>query len=155
MQKGRGGLRGDLVLLQAVGQREAELRVDQRVAEGERAAARALREVVEHPQLVEQIAGEADRAVEQVGLVVAQVDQHADAAQLAIEGQRLAVAEQVGLLDLGRGDEILDAGEAGAHLERSGRLLRHLDHDADGVVDLTLRGQIDALEVAERRDAAA
>ena len=67
----------------------------------------------------------------------------------------LAVAEQVRLLDLRRGDEVLDAREAGADLERAGRALADLDVDVHLVGRRALLGRdVDALEVAERRDAA-
>ncbi len=93
--------------------------------------------------------------VEEVRLEEAHVDELPEPGDLRVERQRLAVAEEVGLLHLRGGDEVLDAGEARAHLEGAGRLLADLDVDVDVALVLALLGgDVDVLEVAERGDAA-
>ena len=90
-----------------------------------------LREVRVSPQLVEQFDAEVELAVEEVGLEVADVNELPESADLRVQREALAVPEQVRLLYLRRGDEILDAGEAGADLERPGGTLRHFDDGLD------------------------
>ena len=149
------GLRRDLVVLARVGERRAELGFDQRIAEGERAAAAPLREVLVRAQLVVEVDARAERTVEQVRLEEPQVHELAEAADLRLQRERLAVAEQVRLLDLRGSDEVLDAREARADLERAGRTFADLDVDVHPVGCRALLGRdVDALEVAERRDAA-
>src|SRR5207253_2279883 len=70
-------------------------------------------------------------------------------------GERLAVAEQVRLLDLRRRDEVLDRREAGADLEGSRWSFGDLEVDVDRLGRRALLGRdVDALEVTERDDAA-
>src|SRR5690606_30120305 len=85
-------------------------------------AAAALGEVREDAQLVEQVDAGAEAALEEVGLDHPQVDELTEPGDLRLQRQALPVAEQVGLLDLRGGDEVLDAGEAGGDLDGARRL---------------------------------
>src|SRR5690606_15502461 len=115
-----------------------------------------LGEVRVDTELVVQIHVGAEPAVEEVRLVEAEIDELANPAELRLQREALPVAEQVGLLDLRRCDEVLEARKARADLERPGRLLHHLDVDVHPIERRTLLGRdVDALEVAERRDAPA
>src|SRR5690606_34608127 len=145
----------DLVQGGGVGHGHAELRFDQGVTEGQGAAAAALGEVREDAQLVEQVDAGAEAALEEVGLDHPQVDELTEPGDLRLQRQALPVAEQVGLLDLRGGDEVLDAGEAGADLEGARRLLGDVDVDVHPVRGRALlRGEVHAAEVTEGRDAA-
>src|SRR5690606_37366598 len=64
----RARLCRDVVVLRRVRDAGGELRLDQRVAEGDGAADRRLGEVVVHAELVVQVDAEAERAVEEVRL---------------------------------------------------------------------------------------
>ena len=91
-----------------------------------------LREVREDEQLVVELDASVDQSrVEEVRLEEADVDELPEAGDLRLQGERLAVAEEVRLLDLRGGDEVLDAREAGADLERAGRPLGDLEVDVD------------------------
>jgi hypothetical protein len=116
-------LRGDLVGLERVGDRRAQLGVDDGVAERERATERRLGELVVDAELVVQAERGGVRAVEEVRLVQAQIDLLTEPGDLRLEREGLAVALQVGLLHLRRRDEVLDAREARADLEGAGGLL--------------------------------
>src|SRR5690606_27495514 len=107
-------------------------------------------------ELIVQIHVGAEAAVEEVRLVEAKIDELANAAELRLEREALPVSEQVGLLHLSGGDEVLEAREASADLERAGGLLDHLHVDVHAVERRPLlRRDVDALEVAEGRDAPA
>ncbi len=155
-EEGGLGLRGDAIQLGGVRHRGDQRRFDQRVAEGQRAAAAGLGEIIVDAQLVEQVDAGRELAVEEVGLEEAQVDQLSQAADLRLQRQALPVAEQVRLLHLRGGDEALDTGEARADLEGTGGALGDLDVDVHlvGGRALLLR-DVHALEIAERGDALA
>src|SRR5690606_24138837 len=116
-EQGRVGLRGDRVELAGVGERHRELGLEDRVAEAERAALAPLGEVRVDAELIVQIHVGAEAAVEEVRLVEAKIDELANAAELRLEREALPVSEQVGLLHLSGGDEVLEAREASADLE--------------------------------------
>src|SRR6185312_16706241 len=79
--------------------------------------------------------------VEEVRLDESREEQLAQARQLGLQRQRLTAAEQVVLRDLRLRDEVLDAGEPGADLERAGRPLGDLDVDLDELVGRTALGR--------------
>ena len=71
-----------------------------------------------------------------------------------MQRQALAIAEEIRLLDLRGDDEILDAREASADLERARWTFRHFDVNIDPVwCGPLFGGDVDTLEVAESRDA--
>src|SRR5205823_1701227 len=116
---------------------------------------RVAEERAEAAALVVEVERERPVGVEEVRLDEAEQEQLAQARDLRLHGERLAAAKQVVLRDLRLGDEVLDAREAGADLERAGRALGDLDVDLDELVGRAALGRHDdVLEEAERHDAA-
>src|SRR5262249_32251053 len=77
-------------------------------------------------------------------------DQLSKPGDLGLQSERLSVPEQVGLLDLSRCDEVLDAREASADLEGARRPFGDLEVDIDGLRrGALLRREIAASEVTE------
>src|SRR5690606_38150231 len=90
----RGGRRGgDLVQSGGVGHRHAAFGLYQRLAEGDGAAAAALRELGEDAQLVEQIDTGAEAALQEVGLDDAEVHELAQTGNLRQQRRALSVSE--------------------------------------------------------------
>ena len=114
-------LRVDRVVLHGRGHADAQPRLDERVAERERAAERLAREVREDEQVVVELDATIDQSESRkYGSKKRMRDELSEPGDLRLQGERLPVAEQVRLLDLRGGDEVLDAREAGADLERAG-----------------------------------
>src|SRR5262249_23729316 len=117
-------------------------------------AERSAREVREHVELIEELRAERPIRVQEIRLEEANADELSEPAHLRLERERLPVTEQVRLLDLRRGDGILEGAGAGAAVERACGLLRDLEVDDDLFGRRPLLGRdVDALEVAEGDDA--
>ena len=151
-------LRGvDRVFFDGAGERRGAARLDERVAERDRSAERPSGEVGEHVQRVEELALETDQSrVEEVRLEEAQASTSWRRPETcALQGERLPVAEEVRLLDLRGGDEVLDRCEKPAPTWKV-----PVGFSATSKLTMILSGvrallgrDVDALEVPERRDA--
>src|SRR5207302_1344462 len=121
----------------------------------ESAAARVLREVGVDAKLVVQVRRHREIGIEEVRLEESDVDELAQAGDLGLQREALAVAEEVCLLDLRGENEVLDRREAGPDLERAGRAFADLDVDVDPVGRAAFFGRdVDPLEIPERGDEA-